>query len=129
MSGTMVEVIGSPAQATYWVVQGRVLFSIIPLLGIACFAYIMAKRVAPLLQSAPDFRFDQISIRLTRSLKFWLAQWKQPRYLLAGVLHIIIFAGFLVLSVRSVSLVVLGISGQFRHAGLIGRSRLLLQHS
>jgi hypothetical protein len=39
----MVEVIDSPAQATYWVFQGRVLFSIIPLLGIACFAYLMAR--------------------------------------------------------------------------------------
>jgi Fe-S oxidoreductase len=122
MLGTMVEVIDSPAQATYLVVQGRVLFSIIPLLGIACFAYIMAKRVAPLLRSAPDFRFDQISIRLTRSLKFWLAQWKQPRYLLAGALHIIVFAGFLVLSVRSISLVVLGISGQFVMPGLSGEA-------
>jgi Fe-S oxidoreductase len=118
----MVEVIDSPAQATYLVVQGRVLFSIIPLLGIACFAYIIAKRVAPLLQSAPDIRFDQISLRLTRSLKYWLAQWKQPRYLLAGVLHIIVFAGFLVLSVRSISLVVLGISGQFVVPGLSGEA-------
>ena len=125
MSGSMVEVLDSPAQATYLVFQGRVLFSIIPLLGIACFAYIMAKRVAPLLQSAPDFRFDHISIRLTRSLKYWLAQWKQPRYMVAGVLHIIVFAGFLVLSVRSVSLVVLGISGQFVMPGLSGEAGYL----
>jgi Fe-S oxidoreductase len=120
MSGTMVEVIDSPAQATYWVFQGRVLFSIIPLVGIACFAYLMARRVAPLLRSAPDFRFDQISIRFTRSLKFWLAQWKQPRYLVAGVLHIILFAGFLALSVRSVSLVALGISDHFVIPGFSG---------
>jgi Fe-S oxidoreductase len=120
MSGTMVEVIVSPAQARYLVVQGRVLFSIIPLLGIACFAYIMAKRVAPLLQSAPDFRFDQISIRLTRSLKYWLGQWRQPRYLLAGVLHIILFAGFVTLSVRSVSLVALGINDSLVVPGFSG---------
>jgi len=97
-----------------------VLFSIIPLLGIACFAYIMAKRVAPLLQSAPDFRFDQISIRLTRSLKYWLGQWRQPRYLLAGVLHIILFAGFVTLSVRSVSLVALGINDSLVVPGFSG---------
>jgi Fe-S oxidoreductase len=80
----------------------------------------MARRVAPLLRSAPDFRFDQISIRFTRSLKFWLAQWKQPRYLVAGVLHIILFAGFLALSVRSVSLVALGISDHFVIPGFSG---------
>ncbi|MGA2960969.1 MAG: (Fe-S)-binding protein [Candidatus Korobacteraceae bacterium] len=118
----MVEVINSPAQATYGIVQGRVLFSIIPLLGIACFAYIIAKRIAPLLRSAPDFRLDQLWVRLTRSLKFWLGQWKQPRYLVAGVLHIIIFVGFLVLSVRSVSLVALGVSERFVMPGFSGEA-------
>jgi len=99
-----------------------VLFSIIPLLGIACFAYIIAKRIAPLLRSAPDFRLDQLWVRLTRSLKFWLGQWKQPRYLVAGVLHIIIFVGFLVLSVRSVSLVALGVSERFVMPGFSGEA-------
>ena len=41
---------------------------------------------------------------------------------LPGVLHIIIFAGFLVLSVRSVSLVVVGVSGQFVMPGLSGEA-------
>ena len=98
------------------------MFSIIPLLGIACFAYIIAKRIAPLLRSAPDFRLDQLWVRLTRSLKFWLGQWKQPRYLVAGVLHIIIFVGFLVLSVRSVSLVALGVSERFVMPGFSGEA-------
>ncbi len=109
MSGMGIEGIDSPAQATYWIVSGRVLFSIITLLGVACFAYILAKRVVPLLRGAPDSRFDYLPERLARTLKFWLGQWKHPRYLLAGVLHIVIFAGFLVLSIRSVSLVMLGV--------------------
>ncbi|MGD0909991.1 MAG: (Fe-S)-binding protein, partial [Candidatus Acidiferrales bacterium] len=121
MSGILTEVIDSPAQATYWLIPGRVLFLIIPLVGIACFAYIIAKRVAPLLRSAPDFRLDQLSVRFTRSLKFWLAQWKQPRYPVAGVLHIILFAGFLALAIRSVSLVGLGVSDNFVIPGLSGR--------
>jgi len=120
MLGTLTEVIDSPAQATYWLVPGRVLFSIIPLLGIVCFAYILAKRVAPLLKSAPDFRLDQISVRFTRGLKFWLAQWKQPRYPVAGVLHIVLFAGFLALAIRSVSLVALGVSDHFVIPGFSG---------
>jgi electron transfer flavoprotein alpha subunit len=33
MSSVMVEHIAPPAQATYWFISGRVLFSIIPLLG------------------------------------------------------------------------------------------------
>jgi Fe-S oxidoreductase len=116
----MVQFIDSPAQATYWFVSGRVLFTIIPLLGLACFIFVMAKRVAPLLAAAPDFRFDRIGLRLSTTLQFWLGQWKQPRYLLAGLLHIVIFAGFLVLSVRSVSLVMLGVWEHFTMPGFSG---------
>ncbi len=112
--------IDSPSQALYWLMPGRVLFLIIPLLGLALFGYIVMKRVAPLLRSAPDFRLNQFPVRLTRSLKYWLGQWKQPRYPVAGVLHIILFAGFLALSIRSVSLVMLGISDHFVMPGFSG---------
>ncbi len=101
----------SPEQATYWLIPGRVLFSIITLLGIACFSYILAKRMVPLLHAASDPRLDRHSTRFAKSLKFWLAQWKHPRFMFAGILHIVIFAGFLALSVRSLSLVWMGISG------------------
>ena len=74
----MLEGIHSPAQSTYWIVSGRLLFAIIPLLGMACFAFILLKRIAPLLRGAPDFRLTQMWARLTRVLKFWLVQWKQP---------------------------------------------------
>jgi len=110
--------IQAPAQATYWLIPGQVLFLIIPLLSVACFTCIMVRRMTPLLRAAPDARFDGFVTRLMRVFKFWLGQWKQPRYLAAGVLHIVIFAGFLVLSIRSVSLVILGISGHFQ--GLSG---------
>jgi Fe-S oxidoreductase len=113
-------VIQSPAHAAYWFIPGQVLFSIIPLLGIGCFVYMMRKRVAPLLRSAPDARLDNVSLRLNRVLQFWVGQWKQPRYVVAGALHIVIFAGFLVLSVRSVSLVILGITGEFAVEGFTG---------
>ena len=52
--------------------------------------------------------------------KIWLGQMRQPRYMTAGVLHIIIFLGFLILSVRSISLVVIGISEDFVVPGLGG---------
>jgi Fe-S oxidoreductase len=116
----MVETILSPAQATYWLVSGKVLFALIPLIGIASFAYIIARRFMPLLHAAPDPRFDQIGTRLGRVLQLWLGQWKQPRYMLAGILHIQIFAGFLILSVRSVSLVILGAWDKFTMPGFSG---------
>ena len=78
----MVQLIDSPSRAIYCFLPGQILFAIVPLLGLACFFFILAKRVAPLLGAAPDFRFDRVGLRLSTTLKFWLAQWKQPRYLL-----------------------------------------------
>jgi Fe-S oxidoreductase len=52
--------------------------------------------------------------------KIWLAQWRQPRYMLAGILHIIIFAGFLMLAVRSTQLVILGFANNFVIPGFSG---------
>jgi Fe-S oxidoreductase len=106
----MVAGLESPAQSTYGLIQGRNLFLMIHLLGGVCFAYLMAKRLTPLLGGECDLRFDRPLARLARVAKFWLGQWKQPRYFAAGLLHIVVFAGFLILSVRSMSLVLLGTS-------------------
>jgi Fe-S oxidoreductase len=103
------------------VVTGRILFLLITVLGVACFCFIVARRLAPLLRAQTDCRFDRLWLRLGRILQFWLGQWKQPRYLLAGILHIFLFAGFLVLLAHSFSLVVLGISGRFVVPGFSGR--------
>ncbi|HEY1341890.1 MAG TPA: electron transfer flavoprotein, partial [Bryobacteraceae bacterium] len=102
----------SPAQATYWFVQGRILFSILYLLGIGCFVYIAAKRLAPLYRAQADSRFDRPWLRLARVAQFWFAQWRHPRYPSVGALHIAIFAGFLVLVIRAFFLLSLGISGE-----------------
>ena len=100
MLSIMVEGIQSPAQVTYWLIPGRVLFLFFNLLGLACFAYIVAKRLTPLIRGERDFRFDRPLIRLERILQFWLGQWKHPRYRTAGTIHILIFAGFLFLATR-----------------------------
>jgi len=101
----MVEGILSPAQATYWLIQGRILFPVIHLAGLACFAYIIARRLTPLLRGERDFRLDRPLTRLGRVLKFWLGQWRHPRYRTAGIMHILIFAGFILLATRAFSLV------------------------
>src|SRR5579872_4394139 len=116
-----MESIYSAAQVTSPSVTGRLLFLLIDLLGVACFSYIVAKRLVPLLCANPDPRFDRPLLRLGRVLKFWLAQWKQPRYLLAGVLHIVLFAGFLLLLVHSFSLAMIGVFDYFVLPGLSGR--------
>ncbi len=109
----MVEVLQSPAQATYGLISGHVLFLILNLLGLTCFAYIVAKRLVPLVRGECDFRFDRPLVRLERVLKFWLGQWKHPRYRFAGTVHIFIFAGFIILATRAFSLLILGVSENF----------------
>src|SRR5271167_2003593 len=106
---------------TSWLVTGRVLFLLIHLLGVACFSYIVAQRLVPLIRGERDFRFDRPWVRLGRVLKFWLGQWKQPRYRAAGTLHIFIFAGFLVLAIRAFSVLLVGISENIVMPGLSGR--------
>ncbi len=109
----MVEAFQSPAQATYGLISGQVLFLILNLLGLTCFAYIVAKRLVPLVRGECDFRFDRPLVRLERLLKFWLGQWKHPRYRFAGTVHIFIFAGFIILATRAFSLLILGVSDNF----------------
>jgi Fe-S oxidoreductase len=98
----------------------QILAFLIPVVGVSVFAYIMARRMAPLVRATPDFRFDRIGLRLKNVAKFWLAQYKHPRYRFAGVLHILLFFGFLILSIRSTSLVILGIYDGFVFPGLGG---------
>jgi Fe-S oxidoreductase len=113
MLSIMVEALQSPAQTTYWLISGQVLFLIMNVLGLACFAYIVAIRLTPLVRGERDFRFDRPLVRLERVLQFWLGQWKHPRYRFAGTVHILIFTGFIILATRAFSLLILGVSENF----------------
>ena len=112
----------SPAQTTYWLISGRILFSLIPLVGTACFAWIVAKRMVPLVRAQRDIRFDRPLIRAGRVLQYWLGQWRHPRYLGAGSIHILVFAGFILLAIRAFSLLILGVVDDFVMPGFSGRT-------
>jgi Fe-S oxidoreductase len=116
----MLEALQSPAQATYWLVHGQVLFVVINLLGLGCFSYIVMKRLTPLLHGESDVRFDRPLLRLERVAKFWFGQWKHPRYRVAGTIHILIFTCFILLATRAFSLLLLGMSESFGASGSTG---------
>ncbi len=116
----MVEAVHSPMQVADWLGQARILFVAIHLLGLALFSYIVAKRMTPLLRGEGDLRFDRFWTRTVRVFQFWLAQWKHPRYPGAGLLHILIFGGFITLAVRSFALVIFGMSDGFGFPGEAG---------
>lgn len=102
----MEAALASPANA--WFV-----FVLIPIIGVSVFTFIIAKRLAPIVLSAPDPRFDRLWARTFSMFKYAIGQYRQPRYMLAGVIHILIFAGFMIISLQSITLVMLGIKEGF----------------
>jgi Fe-S oxidoreductase len=110
----------SPASATACALPTIVFSIIIPLIGITLFTYIMVRRLKPLFLASPDPRLDRITDRIMNMVKYAIFQYRQPRYMLAGVLHIVVFAGFVILSLRSITLVILGFSEGFVLPGLGG---------
>ncbi len=109
-----------PAKYSFLFIPTVIFSVLIPLVGVIVFLYILAIRMAPLLRAAPDRRFNHLPLRLTQWFKIWLIQSRQPRYMLAGVLHIIIFYGFLILSIRAFSMVIVGIFPNFMVPGFEG---------
>lgn len=110
----------SPADATYWLIQGHTLYLWLHLLGIACFCFIVARRMVPLLRAECDLRFDHPWQRLGKVMQFWLGQWKHPRYPGAGILHILIFTGFILLATRAFTVLLWGVKDNFTVPGLSG---------
>lgn len=110
----------SPAKAAFLGVPTVIFSLIIPVVGVAVFTYIMAKRLAPLVRALPDDRLDRPFMRLVAVLKYYLGQYKHPRYMTAGIIHIFLFIGFFIISLRSITLVLLGISEGYHLPGFGG---------
>jgi Fe-S oxidoreductase len=100
--------------------RGFLLFWCLHVLGVLCFAYIVYRRLIPLTRAQRDFRFDHPLFRLKNVLKYWFGQWKHPRYKTAGILHILIFAGFIILVLRAFTVLIIGVKYDFVMPGLSG---------
>ena len=114
--------IGIPASANFWSNQGQALILGIHVLGLTCFGWIVWKRLTPLLRARQDLRFDRPWTRLGMVAKFWFGQWKHPRYPAAGVMHLLIFAGFILLAIRAFALLTFRISSDFALASFPGEA-------
>jgi Fe-S oxidoreductase len=116
----MDTVLISPAKALYLGIPGPFFFILIPAVAVAVFAYTLTRRIQPLLKASPDPRADRVSERIRNLLKLWLIQYRHPRYLPVGILHILLFSGFLILSLRSLTLIFEGIFEGFVLPGFDG---------
>jgi Fe-S oxidoreductase len=108
------------SQLNSWLESGHGLFLIIHFVGLVCFGYIVWRRLAPLLRAERDSRLDHPLARLGKVAQYWFGQWRHPRYRTAGFLHILIFAGFILLVVRSFSTLVAGVSRNVAMPSLSG---------
>ncbi len=116
----MEAVLISPAKATVLGVPTVIFSWIIPLVGVAVFTYIIALRLKPMVKAFPDPRFDRLKDRFLKMLKYAIGQYRHPRYMDAGIIHIALFSGFIILSLRSITLVLLGISDGYVLPGMSG---------
>jgi Fe-S oxidoreductase len=106
-----------PAGGTFLFIPTFIIYTLIPVAGITLFLYMIVMRLKPLVLAQPDVPVSQIPQRLIQLLKVWLLQWRHPRYRLAGVLHILLFAGFLILGLRSLEMMFIGIKPGFSLLG------------
>ena len=109
-----------PADTSILFIPAPVIYTLIPLAGIALFAYMIFIRLRPMLKAAPDSRWNDLGDRVRQLVRIWLLQYRHPRYMAAGVLHILLFAGFLVLGLRSLELIFVGIIPGFKLPGMGG---------
>jgi len=106
-----------PAEYTILGIPMVALTAVITLAALGILAFVIFKRVQPLMAAAPDPRFGRLPERIGQFLKIFLIQYRQPRYLFAGILHIAIFFGFLSLLIRTGSLAVIGFYNDFAIPG------------
>ncbi len=98
-----------PTERTLFGLPGAWFFGLLVLFATGAFIYSMSRRVRVLLATAPENRFDRIGTRLRKTVEYAIFQKRMFRDLYAGTFHILLFAGFVVLLVRTVALVVEGL--------------------
>jgi len=101
--------------------MGPVAITLITLLGVAGFAYLAWRKLAIVAALQPEVRWDQPGRRLKKLLSLGFLQSRmiagEPK---AGVMHAVIFLGFMTLLVRKVQLLVIGYSPTFVYPGTVG---------
>jgi Fe-S oxidoreductase len=118
---TIVPVEGAaPADASVLGIPAPLLHGLLLLVTLAAFAWILSRRIALLRLGAGDPRLDRLGERVRALLVIGFGQSRQPRYLVAGTLHILVFFGFLVLLLRSLTLLGEGFVAGFALPGLGG---------
>jgi Fe-S oxidoreductase len=103
-----------------------ILTAVLLLGGLAAFAVSVTVRLAPLFGLRREDRLSRVGERLRALLRFGFGQRRlvDPEELVPGLLHVALFAAFLVLALRTVTLFGVGFSPEFHLPGLSPASPL-----
>jgi Fe-S oxidoreductase len=113
----------APTAGTWMGVPETAIFALLVLAAILVFAYSASRRFQALTAGKRENRFDRIPTRLWKTFEYAFLQVRMFRDPYAGTFHILIFAGFVVLAVRTASLVVEGLAPGFQpFPGVFGHS-------
>ena len=93
--------LGLPAYVYGWIIL---------IVALAFFFYILYRRYELIRLGQSDPRLTSVANRFRDLIYFGFIQKRQPRYFWAGLLHIMIFWGFIVLGLRSLDLVTQALS-------------------
>ncbi len=88
---------------------GHLFAWVITLTALGFFAFIIRSRLKLLRSGQSDPRFSHLKERFFDLITYGFIQKRQPRYLWAGIIHIMIFWGFVALGLRSLELVTEGL--------------------
>lgn len=101
--------------------MGPLAITLIMLLALAGFLYLAWRKLAIVAALQPEVRWDQPGKRLKKLLSLGLLQSRmisgEPK---PGVMHTVIFLGFMTLLVRKVQLLVIGYTPTFVYPGALG---------
>jgi len=88
-------------------------FWLICVLSLGIFVRTIKRRITPLRQAQKDPRFNQWRLRISALIKDGFLQIRQPRYPFSGIVHLVIFWGFVILGLRSLQLIFYGLGIPF----------------
>ena len=89
---------------------GNYIFYVSLAVGIAFFIYSVSVKVSVFARGKGDNRFDKLGERLTSLIPYLLGNSRvaRPRYWYSGLLHTMIYWGFIVLQVRTLNFLLAG---------------------
>jgi Fe-S oxidoreductase len=102
-----------PANQVYLGIPGYVFTWLIFCSAVGLFLYILLRRYTLIRLGRSDPRLSRISKRFLDLISYGFIQMRQPRYFWAGLIHIVIFWGFVVLGLHSIDLISQGMNLPF----------------